>query len=110
MSVYNNSSLDIAEALADAPLVVKGGGKPEFYRKPGWNLLREDVSLPAAVLYRSRLENNLQWMQRFADKRKVSLAPHGKTTMAPALFAHQMAAGSWAMTLATATQVSVASP
>ena len=108
MSVYNNSSLDIAEALAEAPLVVKGGGKPEFYRKPGWNLLREDVSLPAAVLYRSRLENNLQWMQRFADKRKVSLAPHGKTTMAPALFAHQMAAGSWAMTLATATQVSVA--
>ena len=108
MSVYTNSSLDIAEALADAPLVVKGGGKPEFYRKPGWNLLREDVSLPAAVLYRSRLENNLQWMQRFADKRKVSLAPHGKTTMAPALFAHQMAAGSWAMTLATATQVSVA--
>ena len=108
MSVYNNSSLDIAEALAEAPLVVKGGGKPEFYRKPGWNLLREDVSLPAAVLYRSRLENNLQWMQRFADKRKVSLAPHGKTTMAPAVFAHQMAAGSWAMTLATATQVSVA--
>src|SRR5690606_34954684 len=44
----------------------------------------------------------------FAEKRRVSLAPHGKTTMAPALFARQMAAGSWAMTLATATQVSVA--
>lgn len=108
MSVYNNSSLDIAEALAEVPLVVKGGGKPEFYRKPGWNLLREDVSLPAAVLYRSRLENNLQWMQRFAQKRRVSLAPHGKTTMAPALFARQLAAGAWGMTLATATQVSVA--
>src|SRR5690606_4189099 len=37
-----------------------------------------------------------------------SLAPHGKTTMAPALFACQLAAGAWGMTLATATQVAIA--
>lgn len=108
MSVYTNSSLNIAEALADAPLIVKGGGKTDSYKKPGWNLLREEVSLPAAVLYKSRVENNLYWMQRFAQKRRVSLAPHGKTTMAPALFARQIAAGAWGMTLATATQTAVA--
>src|SRR6201997_1372728 len=52
----------------------------------GWNLLREDLSLPSAVLYRDRLEHNLAWMQRFMDAYKVKLAPHGKTTMAPRLF------------------------
>lgn len=47
----------------------------------GWNLLREDVSLPAAVLYESRMRHNLQWMQRFMEAYQVKLAPHGKTTM-----------------------------
>ena len=27
-----------------------------------WNLLDEDVSLPAAVLYADRIEHNLKWM------------------------------------------------
>ena len=31
----------------------------------GWNLLREDLSLPAAVLYRDKLEHNLAWMRQF---------------------------------------------
>src|SRR5690242_20659806 len=34
-------------------------------RRLGWNLLREDVSLPAAVLYEDKLKNNLDWMSRF---------------------------------------------
>lgn len=96
------------ESGGGLPLMAKGSGARETYANPGWNLLREDVSLPTAVLYRQRLENNLHWMQRFADSRNVSLAPHGKTTMAPALFARQLAAGAWGMTLATATQVAIA--
>lgn len=74
----------------------------------GWNLLREDLSLPSAVLYREKLEHNLEWMQRFAVEYGVKLAPHGKTTMAPKLFEMQLKAGAWGITLATAQQSEVA--
>jgi len=74
----------------------------------GWNLLREDLSLPTAVLYRDRLEHNLRWMQRFMDAYKVRLAPHGKTTMAPRLFQMQLDSGAWGITLASAHQTMVA--
>jgi D-serine dehydratase len=73
-----------------------------------WNLLREDVSLPAAVLYADRLAHNLHWMQQFVTAYGVRLAPHGKTTMAPRLFRMQLAAGAWGITLATAAQVQAA--
>jgi len=73
-----------------------------------WNLLREDLSLPAAVLYEERLAHNLSWMQRFVTEYGVKLAPHGKTTMAPKLFARQLAAGAWGITLATAHQTQTA--
>lgn len=74
----------------------------------GWNLLREDLSLPAAILYRDKIEHNLRWMQRFIDAYAVKLAPHGKTSMAPALFRMQLKSGAWGITLATAHQVQVA--
>jgi D-serine dehydratase len=73
-----------------------------------WNLLREDLSLPAAVLYQERLDHNLRWMQRFISAYGMKLAPHGKTTMAPALFAMQLESGAWGITLATAQQTLVA--
>jgi D-serine dehydratase len=73
-----------------------------------WNLLNEDVSLPAAVLYAERVEHNLKWMQDFVKHYGVKLAPHGKTTMAPQLFRRQIATGAWGVTLATAQQTRVA--
>jgi D-serine dehydratase len=73
-----------------------------------WNVLAEDVSLPAAVLYRERVEYNLAWMQRFVDQYHVKLAPHGKTTMAPQLFREQLRGGAWGITLATAHQARAA--
>src|SRR5258708_3966657 len=73
-----------------------------------WNLLDEDVSLPAAVLYAERIEHNLKWMQAFMGEYGVKLAPHGKTTMAPQLFRRQLEAGAWGITLATAHQVRAA--
>ena len=42
-----------------------------------WNLLAEDVSLPAAVLRADRMEHNLKWMQAFMTEYGVKLAPHG---------------------------------
>lgn len=74
----------------------------------GWNLLKEDLSLPAAVLYRDKLEHNLRWMQQFMDAYGARLAPHGKTTMAPRLFEMQLEGGAWGITLATAHQTVVA--
>lgn len=74
----------------------------------GWNLLREDLSLPCAVLYDERLQHNLTWMQQFIATYGLKLAPHGKTTMAPRLFEMQLGAGAWGITLATAHQTLVA--
>jgi D-serine dehydratase len=73
-----------------------------------WNLLREDLSLPTAVLYEDRLKNNLNWMQQFIEAYGVKLAPHGKTTMTPKLFAMQLERGAWGITMATAHQTLVA--
>jgi D-serine dehydratase len=74
----------------------------------GWSLLREDLSLPTAVLYEDKLAHNLQWMQEFVAAYGANLAPHGKTTMAPKLFKRQLQAGAWGITLATAQQTRVA--
>ncbi|MGA2048831.1 MAG: amino acid deaminase [Terracidiphilus sp.] len=73
-----------------------------------WNLLREDLSLPSAVLYEEKLIHNLDWMRQFISAYGVKLAPHGKTTMAPRLFEMQLQAGAWGITLATAHQTQVA--
>ncbi|HWX11082.1 MAG TPA: amino acid deaminase [Trinickia sp.] len=73
-----------------------------------WNLLDEDVSLPAAVLYADRMEHNFRWMQAFVAEYGVKLAPHGKTTMAPQLFRRQIQTGAWGITLATAHQTRAA--
>ncbi len=73
-----------------------------------WNLLQEDLSLPTAVLYEDKLQHNLNWMQQFITAYGVKLAPHGKTTMAPKLFARQLQTGAWGITLATAHQTRVA--
>ncbi|SNY96580.1 amino acid deaminase [Halomonas sp. hl-4] len=66
--------------------------------------LLSGVSLPAAAVHEAQLEHNLAWMQRFAEAHGARLAPHGKTTMTPALFHRQLQAGAWGITLATAPQ------
>jgi len=81
---------------------------PEEAVDADWNLLREDVTLPAAVLYEDRLKHNLEWMREFIGAYGVRLAPHGKTTMAPKLFEMQLRSGAWGITLATAHQTMVA--
>src|ERR1700750_3018767 len=88
--------------ILDGPLA------PSDISNLGWNLLREDLSLPAAVLYEDKLAHNLEWMQKFADAYGAKLAPHGKTTMAPKLFARQLNAGAWGITVATALHARVA--
>ncbi|MBM3117335.1 amino acid deaminase [Jeongeupia naejangsanensis] len=74
----------------------------------GWNILNEDVSLPVAVLRGERIVHNLVWMRDFIGRYGVKLAPHGKTTMSPALFQRQLDQGAWGITLATASQTRAA--
>jgi D-serine dehydratase len=75
--------------------------------RKGWNLLAGDLPFPLAVLRRSALEHNLAWMQDYAQRRGAVLAPHGKTTMSPQLFARQLQAGAWGLTFATVFQAAV---
>ena len=74
----------------------------------GLNLLREDLSLPVAVLQESRVRANLAWMREFIEDYGVLLAPHGKTTMSPRLFSLQLEYGAWGITVATAHQAAIA--
>ena len=114
----SNSSIDRrtqnVEVISAVQPLNKGIGFLEHAVAPAeitrlrWNLLREDLSLPTAVLYLEKLRHNLDWMRKFIDAYGVRLAPHGKTTMSPLLFKMQLDSGAWGITLATAHQTAVA--
>jgi D-serine dehydratase len=102
-----------AESDSISPLnkglgLLYGSLEPQAITALGWNLLKEDLSLPCAVLYEEKLQHNLKWMRTFIWEYSMQLAPHGKTTMAPKLFHMQLQAGAWGITLATAQQTMVA--
>ena len=70
----------------------------------GWCVFDPDVPYPVAVMFDSAIDHNSEAMKGFCERHDVSLAPHGKTTMAPALFRRQLRDGAWAMTAATTWQ------
>ena len=76
-------------------------------RALGFNVLAEDLPLPLAVLKESSLRHNARWMRGFQQLTGVALAPHGKTSMSPELFARQLADGAWGITVATVQQLRV---
>jgi D-serine dehydratase len=76
--------------------------------RQGWNLLREDLPLPLAVLRQSALAHNGDWMRRFLGRSGAVIAPHGKTTMSPQLFQRQIEDGAWAITIGSVQQLQVA--
>ena len=80
---------------------------PKGAANPADNLVN-DVSLPALVIHRAALEHNIRWMQDFVTRSGAVLAPHGKTSMAPALFRRQLEQGAWGLTLASAVQTCTA--
>ena len=73
----------------------------------GWNLFGDDATFPAAVLLESALKGNSASMSDYCLRNGVSLAPHGKTTMSPELFALQLRDGAWAITAANVHQARV---
>ena len=74
-------------------------------RHPG--LFGGGFTTPVMVLRETALSQNVQGLAAFCASAGVDLAPHGKTTMAPQLFARQLAAGAWAMTAATAGHMQI---
>jgi D-serine deaminase-like pyridoxal phosphate-dependent protein len=62
---------------------------------------------PVVILEADALEHNLRTMSAWCAQRGVALAPHGKTTMAPQLFAKQIEHGAWGITAANAGQLRI---
>lgn len=67
-----------------------------------------DFQTPLLTLDRGRMHHNISVMAEWAQQAGVRIAPHGKTTMAPALWRLQLESGAWAITLATIWQVQLA--
>ncbi|MFJ9775999.1 alanine racemase [Kitasatospora sp. NPDC101157] len=66
------------------------------------------LGTPLLTLDGAALDHNVRTMADWCAEAGVVLAPHGKTTMAPALWQAQLAAGSHGITLANLPQVRVA--
>ena len=73
-----------------------------------WCVLDDVMPYPLATLRTSALTHNLGWMQDWARRKGVHLAPHGKTTLSPELFRMQLQAGAWGMTVAHVHQLQLA--
>ena len=84
-----------------------GATDPTQIGNKGWNILAEDLPLPVAILKDSALRHNSAWMRSFREMTGVAIAPHGKTSMSPQLFARQLADGAWGISVATVQQLRV---
>ncbi|MEU0186963.1 alanine racemase [Streptomyces sp. NPDC006207] len=62
---------------------------------------------PLLTLSEPALEHNLAQLADWTGKHGLAFAPHGKTSMAPQLFARQLGHGAWGITAATPHQVRV---
>lgn len=67
-----------------------------------------DFSTPLLTFDRAASDHNVSTLMAWAHERGLELAPHGKTTMAPALWSRLLAAGAWGLTVATPWQAQVA--
>lgn len=74
----------------------------------GRSLFDPTIRLPAFVLRERALAHDIAVLADYCLERGVSFAPHGKTTMAPAIFRRQVEAGAWAITVANPWQAEVA--
>ena len=69
-----------------------------------WNVRSGDLDFPVMVLKESALATNIGVMADYCRDHGLLHAPHGKTTMAPQLFARQFEAGAWGITAASPAQ------
>ena len=105
------SFTDIEDFLIDDLLKGIPGGVEPFrigdIGSKGWNILREDLPLPVAVLKASAIDNNGRWMRAFLDASDAMISPHGKTALSPQIFKLQLENGAWAITVSTVHHMQV---
>jgi D-serine deaminase-like pyridoxal phosphate-dependent protein len=68
------------------------------------DLFEDEFIGPMLVIDEDALRHNLETMAAWCARHGMALAPHGKTTMAPQLFARQLELGAWGMTAANISQ------
>jgi D-serine dehydratase len=89
---------------------VRHGGPPisgETLAAAGATLFGGRLSFPVLILRDGAVTHNIDSLARFTTAHGLELAPHAKTAMAPQLFARQLDAGAWGLTVATIDQVRV---
>ena len=67
-----------------------------------------DLVTPVLTVHEDALAHNEETVFAWAREQGVLLAPHGKTTMAPALWQRLLDAGAWGISVATPWQAEVA--
>lgn len=75
---------------------------------PGAGLHLSDLVTPVLTVHEAALAHNESTVFGWAASQGVLLAPHGKTTMAPALWQRLLDAGAWGISVATPWQAEVA--
>ncbi|MEV4706976.1 alanine racemase [Actinoplanes sp. NPDC049316] len=104
-------TLDIPDELLDWR--AKGFWLPEgsvparAFAAARHSLFDGSFTWPLLVVRDSAVRANIATMAAYAHRHGFSFAPHAKTSMAPTLLQAQLAAGAWAMTVATANQALV---
>ncbi|WP_077193355.1 amino acid deaminase [Streptomyces lydicus] len=71
------------------------------------NLFDGGFTTPVLALSAESVEHNLALMETYAARHGLAFAPHGKTCMAPQLFARQLEHGAWGITAAVPHQARV---
>jgi len=110
------ATIDTATLAASAaePLTWADKGiPPELWGRtpaelPGLKVPLSRFPTPLLTLSSPALRHNVATMASWCAERGLDLAPHGKTTMSPRLWADQLSAGAWAITLANVAQLAVA--
>ncbi|MGW2654097.1 amino acid deaminase [Streptomyces sp. NPDC001478] len=62
---------------------------------------------PVLALSAESVDHNLTLLETYAERHGLAFAPHGKTSMAPGLFARQLERGAWGITVAVPHQARV---
>ncbi|GAA4992243.1 amino acid deaminase [Yinghuangia aomiensis] len=89
----------------DKGLWLTGDAVPEAdLASGGLSLFDGPFTYPVMVARQSALDANIATMAAYTRRHGMLFAPHGKTSMAPKLFAAQLAAGAWGITVATPNQ------
>ncbi|MGP8299421.1 amino acid deaminase [Streptomyces inhibens] len=71
------------------------------------NLFADGFTTPVLALSAESVEHNLALMETYSTRHGLAFAPHGKTCMAPQLFARQLEHGAWGITAAVPHQARV---